>query len=165
MLMLRKAGSMNTEYNSQRADNELVKFNSQFEAYAKSDNTFFDVITVSNLAYDVNKRNKWDTQNGVEIEVNITQGSQTGNYTIQIDKDNSQKNFFWKTGPGGAKVYMYELVPEYTVADVKKETDAFGKEIEYIKYDYRFECNGSDVTYNQTTGKVSKMKFKSVENN
>ena len=69
VLVLRKAGKINAEYDTQMSDNELARFNSQFELYVRDNNTFFDVITVANLAYDINKKNGYDQKNSVTVKI------------------------------------------------------------------------------------------------
>ena len=99
VFMLRKGGSMSAEYDSQISDNELAKFNSQFEFYDKDNNTFFDIITVSNLAYDINKINGWDENNCVKVQIVIGEGNQRGTYAI-IPDENLEKNYFYKIKSG-----------------------------------------------------------------
>ena len=94
VLVLRKGGQLSAEYDRQNADNELVKFNNQFEAFHKDDNTIFDVITAANLAYDVNKKCGWDEPVGVKVELII---SGTEKYYILPTRKDSEKNYFYKT--------------------------------------------------------------------
>lgn len=159
IFVLRKAGSLSAEYDTQISDNELAKFNSQFEAYAKADNTFFDVITVANLAYDINKRNGWDEQNGVDVK--IYKENDQPMYSILVtgnvsNAQNLQKNYFFeKETPNETnQKYIYgEEVLENI--QTKSEYDTSLK--------YKFECN-NEITYNEITGKVREIKFRRREN-
>lgn len=157
MMVLRKGGQVSSEYDNQIADQELAKFNSQFEIYVKSDNTFFDVITVANLAWDVNKKNGYDEQNGVTIK--IMDGSAVI-YSI-LPKKIKKNHFFENDGREEKTIYIYNsendqpsIVDKYTE---RKEDNS--------DYFYRFDCTGENsIQYNDTTGKVTEMLFKIVKN-
>lgn len=145
ILVLRKAGSMSAEYETQRGDLELANFNSQFEYFARDDNTYFDIMTVSNMAYDVNRNNGYDANN--KIEIKIYKGSKV--YSILSNKDLLRNYFFDKDNK---QIYMYEdELLEYT--KLKQNTD---------EYEYNFRCEKTD--YNNVTGKIREMQFK-IENN
>lgn len=158
VLMLSKGGSISSEYDSQNADNQLVKFNSQFEIYDREDNTFFDIITVANLAYDVNKRNGYDDSNSVIVELCL-ENKNSVSHSI-FPKKNLQKNYFFPGMNTNAdkknQVYMYDLIPKY------------GTKNEDGTYKYNFKCEGTKdaekISYNQTTGKVKEIIFKAVKN-
>lgn len=146
VVFFRRAGMLNAEFDNQASERELEKFNSQFEIYAKDDNNFFDVLTVANLAYDVNKRNGWEANNGVEIK--IKKSNDTVVYSI---KNNSglQKNYFFEGDTTATQKYMYEddVVGVYAVKQAGKD-----------QYKYNFKCDS--ISYNETTGKVKEMQFK-----
>lgn len=152
VLMLRKGGAISAEYDTQMSDNELAKFNSQFEIYDRTDNTFFDVITAANLAYDINKKNGYDEQNSVTVTVIINEGSRKGTYLITPNLG-LKKNYFMEGETD--QVYMYDFIEEYT-----KKQDG--------EYAYLFKCIGengkSGIEYNTTTGKVKGIRFEIVEN-
>lgn len=156
VLVLRKAGKINAEYDTQMSDNELARFNSQFELYARDDNTFFDVITVANLAYDINKKNGYDSQNSVSVR--IKEGN-TVKYSILPQQ--IEKNHFFKE-EGSGKIYIYNgnefsgksMIDFYT--EGKEENEVF-------KYKYRFTCQ-NDVHYNDITGKLDEINFTIVKN-
>lgn len=145
ILVLRKAGSMSAEYETQRGDLELANFNSQFEYFARENNTYFDIMTVANMAYDVNRNNGNDASN--KIEIKIYKGSKV--YSILSNKDLLRNYFFDKDNK---QIYMYEdELLEYT--KLKQNTD---------EYEYNFVCEKTD--YNNVTGKICEMQFK-IENN
>lgn len=160
IFILRKAGSLSAEYDTQISDNELAKFNSQFEAYVKDDNTFFDVITVANLAYDINTKNGWDEQNGVDVKIYKKNGQPmysilvTGNIS---NTQNLQKNYFFEgeTADQTRQKYIYgEEVLENI--DTKNEDDT--------RLKYKFICD-NEITYNEITGRVKEIKFRRDEIN
>lgn len=144
ILMLRKGGKISSEYDSQASSDELASFNSDFEVYSGKNNTILDIITVSNLAWDINKKNNFDEQNSVYVTVVIKKGNLKGEYTITPNPD-LKKNYF-------NEGYMYDLAREYG----QTEEDADGT----LAYKYTFECTG--IEYNQITGKVKSISF---ENN
>lgn len=69
IFFLRKGASASAEYYTTMSDAELAKFNAQFEVYDRDDNIFSDIITVVNLANDVNEKNENDSQNKITITV------------------------------------------------------------------------------------------------
>ena len=147
MLVLRKAGRMSSEYESQRGDLELANFNSQFEYFAKEDNTYFDIMTVANMAYDVNRNNGYDASN--KIEIVVMNNSNHILYQI-LSKEELKKNHFFKKETND-QTYMYDLVPEYAEFDEQNE-----------KYKLKFNCIKTE--YNKITGKISQMQFKKENN-
>lgn len=139
------------EYDTQKSDLELVNFNSQFEHYAKENNTFFDIVTVSNLAYDVNKKNGYDVQNSVEIKIMNTNTGRT-KFSILLDKNLKRNYFFDEEDKAKEQLYMYsDLVAEYTKTK-DNSTD----------YKWLFDC--TNTSYHDVTGKVNGMTFKIKEN-
>ena len=138
---------MSAEYDSQTSANELVKFNSQFEAYAKEDNTFFDVITASNLAYNVNKENKWDSKNGVEVKLYLDD-SPKASYSILIVGALKKNHFFEGEGSDiNKQKYMYdnEFI-QFTKTEVDKTE---------LETSFRGIVNYSDIT-----GKVDQIELR-----
>ena len=162
IFVLRKAGMMSSEYDSQVSDKEIVDFNYQFEIYDKPDNTFFDILTVANLAYDVNKRNGNDLQNSVTINLSI----ESSNYSIApsiIPDKILKKNYFFDgtTANTAEQKYMYDLISANTEKiDIK---DSSGKPTGEQKYKFEFKCTKTE--YNtETTGKIRLMEFKRENN-
>ena len=149
VLMFRKGGRISSEYDSQQSANDLASFNSQFEAYDRNNNTILDVITVSNLAYDINKKNGFDAQNTVKVHIKI--GSKK--YEILADA-NLKKNYFVDG------TYMYDLVNAYN--EIREKPDGS------VQYQYTFDCKDESdnpgMKYNRTTGKVSEIYFKMSKN-
>lgn len=156
IFVLRKAGSMSAQYDQQISENELTKFNGQFEVYAKEGNTFFDVLTVANLAWDVNKKNNWDEQTGVTIKI-INENNDQVDYSV-LPNQILKKNYFFKGGDAtGETVYIYNADSETSIID-----EYTARNDDNTKYIYQFKCTG--ITYNDITGKVKEMLFKIVKN-
>ena len=149
MLLLRKGGQMSSEFDSQLSNNELLKFNSQFELYQRSDieNTFFDVITVVNLAYDVNTSAQWQPESGVTVVVKegvnekyrISDSMKIPKHTM-LDNSDHEKDIY------------SEIIGKYT--KLKNDDPAQG-------YQYQFVCEKID--YNTASGKVNQVIFRAEE--
>lgn len=138
VLVLQRGGRMSAEYDSQLSDQVLLDFNSQFEVYNVPDNDFFDVITVVNLAYDVNTKSKWIAGDGIVVEINAA--SKT--YRLP-DGQKTEKNKMWD---GSTQKDIYdELIPIF--APLQDNGDR----------EYNFPCRS--IEYNQATGRVNKMIF------
>ncbi len=150
MLLLRKGGQMSSEFDSQLSNNELLKFNSQFELYQRSDieNTFFDVITVVNLAYDANVSTQWQTGSGVTVQI-----WERGNCKYSISDSNEIKKHTMQEGTSGSEKDIYsEIIGKYT--QLKNDDPAQG-------YQYKFVCEKID--YNTASGKVNQVIFRAEE--
>lgn len=146
VFVLRKGASASAEYYTTMSDTELAEFNSQFEVYDRDNNTYFDVITVANLAYDINKKNDYDETNAVIVEVEIDENR----YLLQ-NSDSLEKGKFLLNGVSSGQYDMYDLVLENSE---KKDNSN--------EYKYYFTC--TKISYNSTTGKVNEMKFKRYKN-
>lgn len=161
IFVLRKAGSMSAQYDQQIAENELTKFNGQFEVYAKEDNTFFDVLTVANLAWDVNKKNNWDEQTGVTIKIINENNDNMVEYSI-LPNQSLKRDYFFVGEDVTRPVYIYNEaqsnLENKSIIDYYTQRKQPNNE-EYI---YRFNCQ--KITYNDITGKVKEMSFKIVKN-
>lgn len=149
MLLLRKGGQMSSEFDSQLSNNELLKFNSQFELYKRSDieNTFFDVITVVNLAYDVNTSTQWQAKSGVTVE--IREGANPKFYISDSVKIEKHKML---DASNHEKDIYSEIIEKYT--QLKNDDPAQG-------YRYKFICEKID--YNTASGKVNQVIFRAEE--
>jgi len=146
VFMIRKGAAIGSEYDNQISDAELAKFNGKFEIYDKDNNNFMDIITVCNMAYDVNKKNSYDAQNSVKIKLFMT-ASTSATYSILADA-NLKKGYFFKGDSAGNQEYIYNLVSENT-----KLNDE-GNYINTFKCIYR--------NYNKITGKIDEMHFKKI---
>ena len=147
VLFFRKGASASAEYNSAMSDAELAKFNAKFEVYDRNNNTYFDVITVVNLAYTINKTNENDSQNQITVTLEDNNSSSTNTY---IFDSTCEENVF----SNGTNIYT--LVPFYTNL-VDRASQSEGK-----KYEYLFKC--SEISYSDVTGKVKSMKFDVLKN-
>ena len=138
LVLLRKGGAANAEYDTTMSDTELAKFNSQFEVYDRDNNTYFDVITVCNLAYDINNR----TEDTITVSVTMWDNTKGANVTYKINKATKTRDKF------SDGTNMYSLVSDNSQQVYKDDSDhSKGK-----KYKYLYKCK--KISYNETTGKV-----------
>ena len=154
VFILRKGGAMSAEYDTHMSDQELARFNGQFEIYDKDDNTIFDVITVANLAYDINKKANWDEQAGVKVVLTIPTGSSyAGSYYMLTTKKNNNvlsRSCFWKS----EELNNNSVQNMYENGFIAENSEQDGTD----KYIYKFEC--TNMGYNSITGKVDNVEFK-----
>lgn len=177
-------------YDLTKSQEQIDQFNSKFEVYVKgveenkdgiiySGNTIFDIITLSNLAYDINEKNGNDDKNRVEIEIN---GFKTGSLSIGIPKkligeeNVLKKNSFFKSiikdiNETTETVLMDDILVSSDIVSKGKLTDAIVNlkadneiKLNRIIYRYYFICEDKDITYSEVTGKVNKMVFTLKEN-
>ncbi len=149
-LWYEKELGIGSSYDEKIADEELARFNGQFEIYHRENNTIFDVITACNLAYDVNKRYNYDEQNKVEIKIYSSSNSKTPKYSLLLDKNLKRNQLF---DENIKPVAIDEIIKEYS--EIKENQE----KIEYKNY---FEC--TKIEYSKVTGKVTSMEFKIKEN-
>ena len=153
VLFLRKGASASAEYHNTMSDAELAKFNSQFEVYdGRENNTYFDVITVANMVYDINKKNENDIQNQIYFELKI---DNSNIYTIPKDCSNLERDTFLLVN---SKKNMYNT--QITIAG-KQTTliSEYSKITENSPIDYVYKFTGKITKYNDITGKVEEIKF------
>lgn len=177
MIYVFRAGAkVNEAYDNNQISNQLELYNSKFEYYDKDNNTIVDMITLANLAYDVNSECDYDVSSAVRIKIVI------GNEEFIIsntDKLSSRNKIFHD----GSEISIYDLnvktlhelgvtptsIKEKSdlptnisnLSDDPKNTDLLsttklvkGKTV----YKYLFEVeNPEDFSYNQTTARVSEI--------
>ena len=136
---------------------EIENFNSKLSIYTgDARNTIFDVITVCNMAYDINKQNEYDNENNLTVEIE----NLSDKYFIDIDsnlkKGQIKKGFLANTIP------ITELIKENMVGETNS-VDHF--EITPVntsgKYSYIFEGKSE---FNPKTGKICKIVFECKKN-
>lgn len=148
IFVFRKAGQLSSEYDTQLSDSELVKFNSQFELYAKKDNTYFDVITVSNLAYSVNNQNGNDTSENNSVKIYIINKNNDSILCSILPDSSLKRNYFFKGGDVTTnQLYMYEEVAN----------DGLMKN---YGGNTTFSCKDEGSIKYNAVGKVCEMRFK-----
>lgn len=153
VLFFNKAGSMNMEYDLQLSADELDKYNSKFEEYNRTGNTFQDIISVINLVWDTNYKNGYSPNNCIKLDIQCT------NASIPTEYSDYKRNFSVIPLNALPKGYIYK----------KKSTDADGTTDKMYIYEnkfmecfvkYKFKC--TDCTYSTekiSYGKVNYMRF------
>ena len=69
--VFRQGSRVNQTYDQKQITNQLELYNSKFEYYDKDNNTVMDVISLVNLAFDINKDTNFDSSNVVQIEIEV----------------------------------------------------------------------------------------------
>lgn len=104
MIYVFRAGAKTNEtYDNSQALLQLEAYNSKFEIFDNNTNTLLDLVSVINLAYDVNESIDYDSQTAVSIEIVI------GTKTLEVSKNNrlTERNrvFF-----NGAEESIYDIL-------------------------------------------------------
>ena len=76
--VFRQGAKVNESYDQKQISLQLELYNSQFEKFDRDNNNVMDVISLCNLAFDVNKECDFDKALAVQVEVDI------GNRTFMI---------------------------------------------------------------------------------
>lgn len=179
--VFRAGASVDEQYDLEQAENQLELYNSRFENYNVQDNTIMDLITVANLAYDINTMTNYDNSNSVQIEIVI--GSKI--FTVPAPQDENEKNRlrqeFKKNqilNGSGDIISIYDLANK-TVKDLKASgggfdindklskthlgnityTDINGNYTSKLATIYKYIWNCTQITYHDLTGRVASMRF------
>lgn len=175
-------------YDLTKSQEQIDQFNAKFEVYAKptekteddilyGGNTIFDIITASNLAYDINEKNYNDNKNRVEVQI---EGLEIGELSIGIALDADEKNvlrkgsFFKSTiesiGVATETVLMDDILISTDIVNKGKLTDATinlktdnNIPLNRVVYRYYFDCSAG-IHYSEQSGKVDRITFKLEEN-
>lgn len=177
--VFRAGGSLGETYDKKQTAEQLELYNSKFEAYTGKDSTIMDIISLFNLAYNVNESSNYDSQDTVEIKVIA------GNQIFYISKDapvkkangevdetthlNRNEIFVSKNLSGEKKISIYDLTTK-TLNDLNINTDGTEQLIvtklskqKATVYKYLFK--NTEIKYEHQNGKVSSMKFEMIINN
>ena len=69
--VFRQGARVQQTYDQKQITNQLELYNSKFEKYDRDNNNIMDVISLVNLAFDINKDTDYDSTHSVQIEVVI----------------------------------------------------------------------------------------------
>lgn len=182
-----QAGRVPAQFEYTKQAEDVAAFNAKFEKYivkAEIDgsneiivpsNNFADVITVCNLAYDINCKNDNDKTNSVIVEFKINEKDYcifpkidgNGNTVLEKGKvfecaSNNESAMIDK-----AMVDIYSLMEADNGG--KKITDLKSDPQGRLRYRYYFDCEAdygfSDLTNDfENDGKILKMTFTLIEN-
>lgn len=182
--VFRAGASVDEQYDLEQSENQLELYNSRFENYNVPDNTIMDLITVANLAYDVNTMTNYDNSSSVLVEIVI--GSKT--FTIPAPQDEAEKvrlrqelNKNQILDGSGKVISIYDLANR-TVEDLKASGGGFdakdkltktylgnisykdiaGNDATKMATVYKYIWNCTRITYHDVTGRVASMRFERV---
>ncbi len=179
MVYLFRAGAeVNQDYDQKQIDNQLALYNSNFELYNVEDNTIMDIISVANLAYNVNEESDYDSENSMKIEIRFnSEYFNSKTFIIPNTKEN---------GIGRNKIFdnkrkkfisIYDLLEKNITElginkgigglddmNLNEKLTTTKKDIDTNTpiYKYLFRCIG--VEYSSKTGKIKYMKFVGYKN-
>lgn len=191
--MFRNGARLGQGYEQIQMNTQIVKFNSQFDSYAKITNqltssaygysfivkgsTASDIITCANLAISVNEQNDFDEVNSIQVIV-VCGGDKYAVYPIpnqpknKFIKNKSLSESRTRTNFNDDEVLDFnEFLKMYNnVRIVDIVSDRFTSVGESI-YEYYFDVdkdeNGSNpgqgITYSEVTGKANKIVFTRVK--
>lgn len=71
LYIFRQGAKVTKSYDERQISRQLELYNSNFEYYNKSNNTIMDIISLANLAFDVNMDSNYDKLNTVQVEISI----------------------------------------------------------------------------------------------
>lgn len=72
--VFRQGSRVQQTYDQKQITNQLELYNSKFEIYDRENNNIMDVISLCNLAFDINKDSNFDSSSTVQIEIATTAG-------------------------------------------------------------------------------------------
>lgn len=161
--MFRAGASVNQQYDEGLSNNQLVLYNSKFELYNKEDNTILDLISVINLAYDVNISSNYDDGNAVEIKINL------GVVNVELPNENKglkRNEILLGDEPENIYTILEKPMNELGLNTIdgkrvlegdKLSTTKFASDSTKTIYKYLFSCE--EISYYETTGRVKSMEF------
>lgn len=191
--LFRNGARLGQGYEQTQMTAQVIKFNGQFDAYAKITNqltssaygysfivkgsTASDIITCANLAMSVNEQNDYDEVNSLQLIV-VCGGDKYAVYPIpnqpknKFIKNASMDSARTKTHFNDNEVLDFnEFLKMYNnVRIVDIVSDSFNSTGESI-YEYYFDVDkdengnnpGQGMTYSEVTGKVNKIVFTRVK--
>lgn len=161
--VFRQGAKVNQAYDNKQVSLQLELYNSQFEHYDRNNNNIMDVISLCNLAFDVNMDTDYDTQNTVEIEIQIDSDT----YRIPNDIGPYDGELFNQrnkilTNSDDVKS-IYSLVDFCPSAGDKLSTTKLKNGRTIYKYLFEVE-NPDDFQYHTENMKVSRIKLTAYQN-
>ena len=181
--LFRQGALLNEHYDTSQISRNLELYNSKFLKFNRDNNSFSDIISVCNLAYDVNVGTEYSPNWVVEIIFKI--GDNT--YTLPSAPpsiDGYKRNCVIHDG---RIISLYEMAQTkatdlgMSVSDVKYSNykitessfftskgfkpDGSPSDVDITKQEqvFLFKCNEEDIEINRT-GRVKKMQFDCVVN-
>ncbi len=191
--IFREGSQVSKNYDIQQQANQLELYNSKFEYYNRPNNTIMDIISVCNLAFDVNDstktllnanatdKNKYSYDDTNAIEIKIMNGSNTlfsipNVYDVYSGKS-LKKNQILK---GSEVISIYDLASKYINYPQNQENSlkitGLGNSREDDKLSttkwsedenktiYEYLFKCNQITYKEVNGQVGSMEFEIYKN-
>lgn len=183
--LFRTGAIFGQNYDLRKEQEAINQFNAKFEVYATpiektaegilfGGNSIFDVITASNLAYDINERNYNDNKNRVEVQIEGLKENLSIGIALNDDEQNVlRKGSFFKSKIDSITtetetILMDDILISPDIVNTGKLNDATlnlisgnGIPLNRIVYRYYFNCI---VFYSEQSGKINKLMFTAEEN-
>lgn len=158
--LFRQGARVNQTYDQKQINLQLELYNSKFETFDRDNNNIMDVISLCNLAFDVNKEVNFDQATSVEIEVVV--GSKK--YTLPNKNAIDKRNLILD---GSSPISIYNLA-EYSFEKLGLTTLPLGGQksdrlsdtkLEDGKTKYKYQFKTDEFIYYPINKKVSKIKL------
>lgn len=123
IFVFRAGAKTNESYESKQSSLMLEAYNSKFEVYDKTNNTILDLVTLFNLAYDVNKSIDYDPQSAIEINAILNATSSPITLGISTIKKLEERNTIWYNGT--YKISIYDALNRKLFSGIPGEMSDF----------------------------------------
>jgi len=169
--VFRAGASLDATYDLEQTKDQLNLYNSQFEVYNREDISIMDIITVVNMAYNVNCDCNFDIAKAVEVVINaggqyfviprteppeIYNEKLGKNEKLERNKIFSVKNYTGDVS-GGKLISVYDLLDK-TMSELKIDTTNDKLSTSQLGDSVTQNSYGTDVTRHNAT--VYKYLFK-----
>ena len=167
--LFNSGAALGESYIEKQSKEQLQLYNSKFEHYNKdcsnpeNINTIMDMITVTNLAINVNQESDFYSENTVRIKISI------GNLELYVrENEVLDRNYLFKGEAGTDKIYVYDLLSKDKSnlsinSGMENDTDTLSMVDYDMHYKYWFKC--TKLEYHEISGRVKNMEFEIVKNN
>lgn len=154
--LFRAGGSLGETYDKKQTVEQLELYNSKFEEYTARDCTIMEIISLLNLAYNVNSSSRYDLNEVVDIQINVNGKKIEMPSTQNVgDKEvllNSNVISIYDLTTKTLKELGLSSTGEDKLTETKLSTSDKTTIYKYLFYN-------TSIEYRDSNGKVSKMVF------
>lgn len=146
--LFRQGALLNEHYDRNQISRNLELYNSKFLQFNRDDNSFSDIMSVCNLAYDINVGTEYSPTWVVQVEFNI--GGKAYTLTSSQERANSTANYKRNCvfeGLGNEVVSLYDLA--------EKKAGDFGFSFDTLAT----KENGEDLMNSYPNYKITESRF------
>lgn len=180
MIYMFNAGArVNKAVDQKQITAQLELYNSKFLLYDRPANTIMDIITVANMAFDVNVDNNYDIADAVKIDVKIGNKTYTIPNTLNVDGTPalSKRNMIKE---GSSEIPIYNLLSvslkDLGITKIDGKTISEESKNDFLTkttydmsnnktiYKYLFKSDSTKTIFSETSGKVIRLYFEAYEN-